>query len=112
METMTYKAPELSREEATPRRVRDELANCLVTAFGSVRRMPNASPNPIQLRNDVDRFIRGIFADAGANYDEPTAESLRAVLDEWRKQGGTFIGDATVIQHHWTEMNKLVSQIG
>jgi hypothetical protein len=111
MNPSSYQAPQLSPAEATPERVRDELVACLLNAFGSVRRIPNASPNPIQLRNDVERFVRRAVQDAGGDYERPSTEALNAVIHEWRKQGGSFIGDATLIQHHSNEMSKLINQI-
>lgn len=111
MQAKVYQAPRLSPQEATPQRVRDELVACLMNAFGSVPRIPNAAPNPIQLRNDVDRFVRNALEEAGADYDRPTAQSLHAVIRQWRERGGSFIGDAAMIQHHSNEMSKLVGQL-
>jgi hypothetical protein len=111
MQPTSYQAPQLSPTEATPQRVRDEFVSILVAAFGTVSRIPNASPNPIQLRNDVERFVRGAIRDAGADFDEPTPEALQAVIRSWREKGGTFLGDATLIQHHSNEMSKLVNLI-
>ena len=108
-----YKAPEVPDSKVTPTFVRDELLKCFESAnaeFATVLRQPVADD---QLKRQVKSFVEQVFSQCGVSYVAPTKEGVVAAISACRQNAEKMMGTrgAEIIDHHYSEMMKLVDRL-
>ena len=113
MMASTYKAPDIPDDNVTPELVRDELLKCFESANGEFARMTHKPVTDGQLKEQVRAFVEGAFTRCGASYVSPTKEGIISAVSECRRNAEQMVGSrgADVIEHHYTEMMKLVNRL-
>lgn len=109
----TYKAPEVRDEEVTPAFVRDELLKCFESANGEFAKLTHQPVTDEQLKAQVKGFVEGVFSQCGVNYVAPTKEGITSAISECKRNAEKMMGTqgADIIQHHYSEMMKLVDRL-
>ena len=109
----TYTAPDVPDDKVTPTFVRDELLKCFESANGEFARMNHQPVTDEQLQQQVRAFVQGVFAQCGVSYVSPTKEGINAAISECKRNAEQMMGPsgAAVIEHHYTEMMKLVNRL-
>jgi len=108
-----YRAPEVRPEEVTPALVRDELLLCFESAnkqFAELLKMPVTDE---AVREQVKQFVTSVFGKCGASFDNPTKEGIKSAISECKRNAESMMGPqgASIINHHYAEMMKLVNQL-
>jgi hypothetical protein len=111
--TGTYKAPEVSNGNVTPEFVRDELLRCFESANREFMMFLNQPVTDEQLKHQVKQFVEGVFVNCGASYTDPTKDGILTAISQCRSNAEKMMGPqgAEIIQHHYTEMMKLVDRL-
>jgi hypothetical protein len=111
--TGTYRAPEVPDNEVTPVFVRDELLKCFESANGEFARMMRQPVSEEMLKQQVRGFVEGVFAQCGVSYVAPTKEGINAAISECKRNAEKMMGSqgAEIIDHHYSEMMKLVNRL-
>jgi len=109
----TYKAPDVPDDKVTPVFVRDELLKCFESANGEFARMMHQPVTDEQLKQQVKGFVEGVFSQCGVSYVDPTKEGIVAAISECKRNAEQMMGPngAQVIEHHYSEMMKLVDRL-
>jgi hypothetical protein len=111
--TDTYVAPDVPADKITPTLVRDELLKCFESANGEFARMMHQPVTDEQLKQQVKTFVQGVFSQCGVSYVSPTKEGIVTAISECKRNAEQMMGPrgAEVIQHHYSEMMKLVDKL-
>jgi len=110
--TMHYRAPDLGPDEVTPERVRDELVSCFMSAMSCLPPQPGGRPRSAsELEDQVKGFVQYAFVRAGADYDRPTKTAILAAMTQCREGARNLHMPAAVLEGHWNQMMRLVSQL-
>ncbi len=93
--------------------VRDQLLECFESAN---REFLQALSQPVtddQLKQQVRGFVEGVFTQCGVSYVSPTKEGISAAISECKGNAEKMMGTkgASIIEHHYGEMMKLVSRL-
>lgn len=109
----SYKAPNVPKDRINPEFVRDELLRCFESAnreFATLMKQPVTDE---QLKAQVKQFVEGVFAQCGVNYVHPSKTGIQLAIDQCKGNAERMMGPrgASVIQHHYQEMMKLVNQL-
>ena len=109
----SYKAPDIPADEVTPVLVRDELLKCFESANGEFARMLHQPVTDEQLKQQVKTFVQGVFSQCGVSYVSPTKEGIVEAISECKRNAEQMMGPrgAEVVQHHYSEMMKLVDKL-
>jgi len=108
-----YTAPDVPDDKITPMLVRDELLKCFQSANGEFAQMLNQPVTEEQLKQQVQAFVEGIFSQCGVNYVAPSKEGIVMAISECKRNAEQMMGPrgAEVIEHHYSEMMKLVNRL-
>lgn len=108
-----YKAPDVPDEKINPVFVRDELLKCFESANGEFMKLLNQPVTEEQLRQQVKMFVEGVFSQCGVSYVSPTKEGIVEAISQCKKNAEQMMGTkgAYIIDHHYTEMMKLVNRL-
>ena len=111
--TETYTAPNVPDEQVTPALVRDELLKCFESANGEFARVLHQPVTDEQLRQQVKSFVEGVFSQCGVSYVSPTREGIVTAISECKHNAEQMMGPrgASIIEHHYAEMMKLVDRL-
>lgn len=109
----TYTAPSVPDEMITPTFVRDELLKCFESANSEFARMLHQPVTDEQLKQQVKAFVEGVFSQCGVSYVSPTKEGIVTAISECKRNAEQMMGPrgTEVIDHHYTEMMKLVDRL-
>jgi hypothetical protein len=109
----TYLAPDVPDEKVTPTFVRDELLKCFESANGEFAKMLHQPVTDEQVKQQVKIFVEGVFSQCGVSYVSPTKEGIVEAISECKRNAEQMMGTqgATIIQHHYSEMMKLVDRL-
>jgi len=109
----TYTAPEVPDDQVTPSFVRDELLKCFESANGEFAELMHQPVTDEELRNQVKGFVEGVFSQCGASYVSPTKEGILTAISQCKANAESMMGaqGASIIEHHYTEMMKLVDRL-
>ena len=110
---MGYTAPKVPDEKVTPVFVRDELLKCFESANGEFMGLMHQPVTDEQLRQQVRQFVEGVFTQCGASYVSPTKEGIVTAIGQCKANAEKMMGTqgADIIDHHYTEMMKLVDRL-
>ena len=108
-----YKAPEVPDSRITPAFVRDELLKCFESANAEFAEVLHQPVTDDQLRQQVRSFVEGVFSQCGVSYVSPTKEGIVTAISECKRNAETMMGTrgAEIIDHHYSEMMKLVDRL-
>ena len=108
-----YTAPEVPDGRITPVFVRDELLKCFESANGEFAELMHQPVTDEQLREQVKGFVEGVFSKCGVSYVSPTKEGILTAISQCRANAETMMGTqgAAIIEHHYSEMMKLVDRL-
>lgn len=111
--TQAYIAPDVPAIEVTPTFVRDELLKCFESANGEFAQILNQPVTEEQLRQQVKSFVEGVFSQCGVDYVSPTKEGIVTAISECKRNAEQVMGPqgASIIEHHYSEMMKLVDRL-
>jgi hypothetical protein len=111
--TQTYVAPDIPNDKITPALVRDELLKCFESANGEFAKVMHHPVTDEQLRQQVKSFVEGVFSQCGVSYVAPTKEGMVAAISECKRNAEQMMGPqgASIIDHHYSEMMKLVDRL-
>jgi hypothetical protein len=111
--TQPYVAPTIPDEKVTPVFVRDELLKCFESANGEFANILHQPVTDEQLKQQVKSFVEGVFSQCGVSYISPTKEGIVDAISECKRNAEQMMGPqgATIIQHHYSEMMKLVNRL-
>ena len=111
--TGSYKAPDVPDDQVTPTFVRDQLLLCFESANGEFMRILNQPVTDEQLKQQVRSFVEGVFSNCGVSYVSPTKAGIVTAISECRRNAESMMGPqgASIIQHHYDEMMKLVNRL-
>jgi len=113
MQRPTYKAPDVPEGEVTPAFVRDELLKCFESANGEFARLLHQPVTDEQLKQQVKMFVEGVFSQCGVSYVSPTKEGILTAISQCKANAEKMMGPqgAEIIEHHYSEMMKLVNRL-
>jgi hypothetical protein len=108
-----YVAPDVPDDELTPVLVRDELLKCFESANGEFAKVLHQPVTDEQLKQQVKSFVEGVFSQCGVSYVSPTKEGIVVAISECKRNAEQMMGPqgAEIIQHHYSEMMKLVDRL-
>ncbi len=108
-----YVAPDVPDDKVTPTLVRDELLKCFESANGEFAEMLHQPVTDEQLRQQVKSFVEGVFSQCGVSYVSPTKDGIMTAISECKRNAEQMMGPqgASIIQHHYSEMMKLVERL-
>ena len=111
--TNSYVAPDVPDDKVTPLFVRDELLKCFESANGEFAKMLHQPVTDEQLKQQVKGFVEGVFSQCGVSYVSPTKDGIVAAISECKRNAEQMMGTqgATIIDHHYAEMMKLVDRL-
>jgi len=100
-------------ENVTPRLVRDELLNCFESAnrdFSSLLKQPVTDE---ALKSQVKTFVESVFSNCGVNFENPTKDGLLLAMMQCKANAEKMMGaqGTQIIEHHYTEMMKLINKL-
>lgn len=106
-----YRAPDIAASKVTPQLVRDELLTCFQSANREFATLLDQPVTDDQLKQQVNQFVRSVFSQCGVNFDHPTKQGISVAMAQCRSNAEKMMGPkgASIIQHHYDEMMKLVS---
>ena len=109
----SYTAPEVADGEVTPAFVRDELLKCFESANGEFAELVHQPVTDEQLKQQVKSFVEGVFSQCGVDYVAPTKEGILTAISQCRGKAEQMMGTggAKIIEHHYSEMMKLVDRL-
>lgn len=109
----TYTAPKVPDDRVTPAFVRDELLKCFESANGEFAELMHQPVTDEQLRRQVKGFVEGVFSQCGVSYVSPTKEGIQAAISKCKANAESMMGTqgAAIIDHHYSEMMKLVDRL-
>ena len=104
-------------KDVTPRMVRDAIIQCYYEADKKVleRLFPESDFDTIDQENETKRkhveiLIKRIFDEVDADFDQPTKESLKHVIDKCKEFASCF-RDEEIINKHYSEILGLIERI-
>lgn len=108
-----YEAPDVPADKVTPVLVREELLKCFESANKEFMHVLNQPTNDDELKSQVRQFVTGTFQSCGASFDQPTKEGIVTAIGQCKANAETMMGPkgAAIIQHHYSEMMKLVDRL-
>jgi hypothetical protein len=108
-----YKAPDVPKGKVTPALVRDELLKCFESANTEFMHVLNQPTNDAEIKAQVRQFVAGSFQSCGASFDKPTKEGIVSAIGQCKANAEAMMGPkgASIIQHHYAEMMKLVDKL-
>lgn len=108
-----YKAPEVPDDEINPVFVRDELLKCFESANGEFANLLHQPVTDEQLKQQVKMFVEGVFSQCGVSYVSPTREGIVTAISQCKANAEKMMGTkgAEIIDHHYSEMMKLVDRL-
>lgn len=108
-----YKAPDVPDSVVTPTFVRDELLKCFESANGEFMRLLHQPVTEEQLQQQVKSFVEGVFSQCGVSYVSPTKEGILTAISQCKRNAEQMMGSqgTAIIEHHYTEMMKLVDRL-
>ena len=108
-----YTAPVVPDKDVTPAFVRDELLKCFESANGEFAELMHQPVTDEQLKQQVKSFVEGVFSQCGVSYVSPTKEGILTAISECKANAEKMMGTqgATIIEHHYSEMMKLVDRL-
>jgi hypothetical protein len=111
--TKSYVAPDVPDEKVTPAFVRDELLKCFESANGEFAEILHQTVTGEQLKQQVRSFVEGVFSQCGVSYVAPTKEGIVTAISECKRNAESMMGSqgASIVQHHYDEMMKLVNRL-
>ena len=109
----TYVAPNVAGDQITPTFVRDELLKCFESANGEFMKILHQPVTDEQLKQQVKSFVEGVFSKCGVSYVSPTKEGIVTAISECKHNAEQMMGTqgASIIEHHYAEMMKLVNRL-
>jgi hypothetical protein len=109
----TYRAPNVPDSTVTPIFVRDQLLECFESANREFARLLNQPVTDEQLKQQVRTFVEGVFSQCGVSYVRPTKDGIVAAIAECKSNAQNMMGPkgASIIEHHYEEMMKLVNRL-
>ncbi len=112
--TSTYAAPDVPEDRVTPEFVRDELLKCFESANSEFARILHQQVTDEQLRQQVKSFVEGVFSQCGVSYVSPNKAGIVTAIAECRRNAEKMMGPqgTAIIEHHYSEMMKLVDRLG
>ncbi len=110
--TGEYRAPRV-KGRVTAAFVRDELLSCFESANREFLCVLNRPTDEAALKTQVRQFVSGSFQSCGANFEQPTKEGIVSAMSQCRANAEAMMGErgAAIIEHHYTEMMKLVQRL-
>jgi hypothetical protein len=110
----SYRAPNVPDSEVTPDFVRDQLLECFQSANREFAEVMNQPVTDEQLKAQVKSFVEGVFSKCGVSYVAPTKEGIVAAISECKANAAAMMGPrgSSIIDHHYSEMMKLVNRLG
>lgn len=111
--TGTYRAPDVSDSNVTGEFVRDELLRCFESANKEFLTLLNQPFTDEGLKVQVKQFVEGVFQNCGVSYTSPTKTGILTAISECKANAEKMMGPqgAEIIQHHYSEMMKLVDRL-
>ena len=111
--SIVYRAPDIPRNRITPILVRNELLRCFESANRELMNLLNQPITDEALQTQVRQFVNGIFQKCGVSFENPTKLGIVTAIGECKKNAEAMMGPqgADIIQHHYTEMMKLVEKL-
>ncbi len=111
--TQSYAAPDVPDDKVTPAFVRDELLKCFESANGEFAKILHQPVTDEQLRQQVKSFVEGVFSQCGVSYVSPTKDGIVTAIAECKRNAEQMMGSkgAAIIDHHYSEMMKLVDRL-
>lgn len=108
-----YTAPDVPDEKVTPTFVRDELLRCFESANGEFMEILHQPVTDEQLKQQVRSFVEGVFSQCGVSYVAPTKEGILTAIAECKRNAERMMGPqgTEIIEHHYSEMMKLVNRL-
>lgn len=108
-----YTAPDISASEVTTLLVRDELLKCFESANREFAYLQNQKVPDEVLKQQVKQFVSTVFANCGVPFENPTKEGMITAIGQCKSNAKALMGPkgAEVIEHHYTEMMKLVGRL-
>jgi hypothetical protein len=109
----TYTAPEVTDDKITPSFVRDQLIECFESANGEFAKLLDQPATEEEIRVQVRAFVEGVFSQCGVSYSEPTKDGILTAIAECKSKAEMMMGPkgASIIEHHYHEMTKLVNRL-
>lgn len=92
----------------TPEQVRDAMGQCFYEAHCLDAELANSEPE--MSKTYCDDIIKKAFKDTEGDYNTPTKQSLKKVLDNLSEFSKNFRSQDIVVEHY-TEINKLVEAL-
>src|SRR6266566_2697645 len=110
--TGTYTAPNIPTSQITGEIVRDELLRCFESANKEFFTLLNQPVTDEALKTQVKQFVEGVFQSCGVSYTEPTKTGILTAISQCKSNAEKMMGPkgADIINHHYTEMMKLVDR--
>ncbi len=108
-----YTAPDVPDPKVTPVFVRDELLKCFESANGEFAKLMHQPVTDEQLKQQVKGFVEGVFSQCGVSYVSPTKDGILTAISQCRANAEAMMGTkgADIIEHHYSEMMKLVDRL-
>lgn len=109
----TYVAPNLEKSQINAAVVRDELLKCFESANREFVNILNQPATEEQIKQQTRQFLVTAFQSCGASFENPRKEGIVTAIEECRKNAEGMMGEKgrQVIDHHYSEMMKLVSKL-
>ncbi len=110
---MTYIAPNVPASQVTTVLVRDELLRCFESANREFVNLLNQPVTDEALKTQVRQFVTGVFANCGVSFENPTKTGIVSAIAQCKSNAEAMMGPsgAAIIDHHYTEMMKLVNRL-
>lgn len=99
----------------TPTRARDLITQCFYESekdidVGSQRAQGHA-PGDEEIRKMVESTVRRAFLEAGYNYDQPTKEGLKEVVNVLMRKAAAWKAPPELIVHHREELGRVIATL-
>ncbi len=99
----------------TPTRARDLIAQCFYQSERDIylasQRAQGHAPSDEQIRKMVDGTVRRAFLDTEHDYDHPSKEALKDVVNVLMRKAAAWKTPPELIVHHREELGRLIASL-
>lgn len=99
----------------TPLKARDLIIKCFFTAqqetFEKLRKKKGLSSTDEDIKATVTAAIKSVFVHSGADFDNPTEESLLKVVEALAAHAKSWGTPQDIIDHHKTQIKKILEAL-
>lgn len=103
-------------ENMTPLKARNLICRCFFEAqkenFAGAAHMLGLAPKDEELMTTVTGAIRATFHEVGGEYDNPTKQTLSAVVTVLARKASAWGTPQEIVEHHRSQIANVLSALG